>query len=681
MRKITTLLFLFLFVLIGNMFSQQTSIDSTIKSLNNDLNDTSKVKKLNSIARYYIYRNPDKSEEYIIEAIILAEEVKDQKAKSMSLDLYGIYYQNKGNYDQAKEKYQESLEIRQNIKNNNLIAVSYNNFGVLNRKKGEFDKSKDYFFKSLEISQQLKDSSLISRVFNNLGLVFENSGQYEEAISYHMKSLEIREKIGSQNDIASSLNNIGIIFISLKKYEEAIKYLNESLKIKEELDNKNAIASTYVNLGVVYYYKEMYDKAIDNFEKSKYIYKLIGDKRNLAATISNMAYMAKENGDLNLSIEYSLESIKILEEIGSTKKLCNSYNAASNSLFELNNYKLSKEYALKAKQLAEENNILPPLLETFNLLFKIHNSMSDYSQAIGYLEKYIEVKDSLFNEKSNKQILELQTKYETAEKEKELAQLSEKAILQKLKIEKRNKLIIALITSFILISVITFLIFRFSQIKQKQQELILEQRLLRAQMNPHFIFNAVSAIQNYIIKNKAIEASSYLSSFAKLMRSILQNSREELVLLDNEIQTLEDYLNLQKLRLDGKLEYKIQGKEEFDHEALAIPPMLLQPFIENAIEHGIMKKEEQKGKININFKKEENKLIVEIVDNGIGRKYTQTNKNSNHQSFATQITNERIKSIKKSYRKGISFYTIDLKSIENEPVGTKVIFELPLLYT
>ena len=142
-----------------------------------------------------------------------------------------------------------------------------------------------------------------------------------------------------------------------------------------------------------------------------------------------------------------------------------------------------------------------------------------------------------------------------------------------------------------------------------------------------------------------------------------------------------NYIELQKLRFENRFEYTVTIDDSIDKETVMIPPMLTQPFIENAIEHGIMKKEEQKGKININFKKEENKLIVEIVDNGIGREYAQSNKNSNHQSFATQITNERIKSIKKSYRKGISFYIIDLKSIENKPIGTKVIFELPLLYT
>lgn len=199
-------------------------------------------------------------------------------------------------------------------------------------------------------------------------------------------------------------------------------------------------------------------------------------------------------------------------------------------------------------------------------------------------------------------------------------------------------------------------------------------------MNPHFIFNAISAIQHYMVTNKSLEASSYLSSFAKLMRSILNNSKEELVTLETERQTLEDYLTLQSLRLDGNIVYTIEGISEIDSDELAIPPMLLQPFIENAIEHGILKKIDQKGKININFTEKQNKLHVEITDDGIGRGDADKMKDTEHKSFATEITNSRIKSMKQSYKKNIFFDIIDLKNSDNSPIGTKVIFELPLVY-
>ncbi|MDA3952732.1 MAG: tetratricopeptide repeat protein [Bacteroidales bacterium] len=679
MKKIVLLLGLYSILSLAT-YSQNTSIDSLTNSLKTGLNDTNKVIKLNNISKYYIYKEPKRAKDYIEKAINLADSLKYLHGKSNSLDILAIYYQNKGDYDDAEKYYAESLKIREKLKNNALIAVSLNNFGVLHRKKGEFDISKDFFFKSLSINQNLNDSISLAMIYNNLGLVFDNSGQYDEAITYHFKSLEIREKLGVKSDIASSLNNIGIIFISTEKYNEALKYLKKSLRIKEELKNQRAVASTYVNIGVVYYYQEMYDEALTNFEKSKNIYESIDDKKSLSATISNMAHLARKKGDLKLSSEYCLKSIKIVEEIGSLDQLCESYNAAGNIFYELNDYESAKKYVIKAKNIAEENNILPSLKASLDMLYIIYQTLGNYKQANLYLEKYIEVKDSLFTRESNKQLLELQTKYETAEKEKEIAQLAERNTQQKLTLEKRNNLVMALIASFILISVITFFIVRFKRVKQDQKALVLEQKLLRTQMNPHFIFNAVSAIQHYIMKNKPIEASSYLSSFAKLMRSILNNSREEFISLEAEILSLDNYLKLQKLRLDNKLEYNIEINSELDTVEITIPPMLIQPFIENSIEHGILKKKDQSGKINISFSDKEEKLLVEIIDNGIGRTVSEKLKKDNHKSVAIEITESRIKAMRQSYKKKVSFNVSDLTDDLNNPIGTKVIFELPLIF-
>jgi len=196
--------------------------------------------------------------------------------------------------------------------------------------------------------------------------------------------------------------------------------------------------------------------------------------------------------------------------------------------------------------------------------------------------------------------------------------------------------------------------------REQNRFLVLEQKLLRSQMNPHFIFNSLSSIQSFIFENNPVEAGSYLSRFAELIRSILYNSREEYITLEKEIQTLINYLDLQKLRYDNKFDYEIDLDPMLDKETISIPPMLAQPFIENAIEHGI-KHLNNPGIINISFTKLEETILLIVEDNGIGiraAKKINNAKAKEHQSLATIITRERIEILNKGQKKKLYYMDI-----------------------
>ena len=163
-------------------------------------------------------------------------------------------------------------------------------------------------------------------------------------------------------------------------------------------------------------------------------------------------------------------------------------------------------------------------------------------------------------------------------------------------------------------------------------------------MNPHFIFNSLYSIQNFIVTEKPDKASIYLSKFAKLVRNILDNSTEEYVTLEKEISTIDNYLELQKVRYAGKFNYRIDIADEIDTETMKIPPMLAQPFIENAIEHGI-KHRETPGHIDIRFSLKDHTLIFEVEDDGVGRQKAreiEIVQEPDHSSMATSLTRERL---------------------------------------
>ncbi|MCF8227554.1 MAG: histidine kinase [Bacteroidales bacterium] len=219
---------------------------------------------------------------------------------------------------------------------------------------------------------------------------------------------------------------------------------------------------------------------------------------------------------------------------------------------------------------------------------------------------------------------------------------------------------------------------RIRQLLAKKHTAELKQKLLRSQMNPHFIFNSLTAIQNFIYEKKPAEAGKYLSDFARLMRQILDNSREEYISLENEINYLSLYMELQKVRFENKFTYDIKTDTELEAEFTAIPPMLAQPFIENALEHGI-KNSGTRGEINIKFEKQNGGLVFEVTDNGIGiDRSTKVSTDAKHKSLAIEISRERLENINRGEKNKIRLSIEDIASLEPGKTGTRVRFSIPL---
>jgi LytS/YehU family sensor histidine kinase len=271
---------------------------------------------------------------------------------------------------------------------------------------------------------------------------------------------------------------------------------------------------------------------------------------------------------------------------------------------------------------------------------------------------------------------EMNYEFEKKETAAKLEQLKKEAVAAA--VSKKQQIIIWAVGALLLLAIIIFiLIVRQNKFRAEQRSMQLEQQLLRSQMNPHFIFNSLIAIESFIYKNEPKEAGKYLSGFARLMRLILENSKEEFVPLEKEIQTLENYLKLQKLRYDDAFEYSINVEENIDSAIIEIPPMLAQPFIENAIEHGL-KGLGKKGSISINFFLKNGELVFEVLDNGVGFEKSKAinNKAEGHRSLAITITQNRLKNLNKKNRK-IKVMMEDMKDDENRTIGAKVTFVVP----
>lgn len=237
----------------------------------------------------------------------------------------------------------------------------------------------------------------------------------------------------------------------------------------------------------------------------------------------------------------------------------------------------------------------------------------------------------------------------------------------------------------IIVLVISFLVFRYRlQIIQRRNEIqrnmeILEQKALLAQMNPHFIFNALNSIQSFLLYNENELAERYLLKLSKLIRLTLSNSRETEISIQKEIDSLNMYLELEQMRFKNRFGFHIENSLSKEELNKFVPPMLIQPFAENAIIHGF-KGLEQGGVINLNFKKVDNdRLIVEIIDNGVGyNKNKPVDQNTDHKSYATQITSERLNLFKERYQSEFDFSIDRLEDENGISKGTKVVISIPI---
>ncbi|MDX9845712.1 MAG: histidine kinase [Tenuifilaceae bacterium] len=222
----------------------------------------------------------------------------------------------------------------------------------------------------------------------------------------------------------------------------------------------------------------------------------------------------------------------------------------------------------------------------------------------------------------------------------------------------------------------------FYRRKDKLKIIELEQRLLLSQMNPHFVFNSLTAIQSYIFRNDPYMAGKYLANFSKLVRLILENSRAEYITISKEKETVTNYLELQSLRFENKFDYEIKVSADIDLEHHLVPPMMAQPFIENAIEHGIIHLS-NKGRITISYEISNESIILEVEDNGVGIEKSAEigeSKRTKHQSLATRITKERLRNLRKVHGKNIRMEIIDLASISNSThTGTRIRFYIPII--
>ena len=443
------------------------------------------------------------------------------------------------------------------------------------------------------------------------------SRNYIESVAYSNKSLSLFKGEDNQLYIGRAYNLLANNNINLNKEEEALREINIALSIFKNLKNKDEEVVVFDALARLYYRNGNYSKALEILKKSLALYIALDYDLRAFSTYGNIGSIYYKIKDYKNAIFFYKKAIKLNDE----NNFLNSNPLQDLGLIYLENnepekcidlHMISLKIQNKTGHLAIQKQIYDVLLDSIkgkNL--KSSNIVANY---FNKLPSYIIKRDSVI------QLMEkakVETRIKSIESQYKL-QIKTNELNQEIELNKQNKwfYIISLI-SLLFITLFLLQKYRNRQLKLRQEKLILEQKVLRSQMNPHFIFNALTSIQRNLLDEDLLKSSTSLARFAKLIRQNFEFTNKDLISLDEDLEALKNYIETQQLRFEDKFDYEINVQKELDLSYIQIPPMLLQPFVENAIEHGFRSKE-KKGNLTINVLKSSDLFKFEIIDDGIG---------------------------------------------------------------
>lgn len=720
----STISLLLLLFFSATVLSQSKVLDS----LNNELSiykqkDTIRVDLLNSLAHNYRRHNISIAEEKSIEANNLAKELDYKKGFAKSILIFSKIHITKGEFNEALDDALKSLKLYEEINSNNYkgLIAAYNTLGMVSNYQNDSDTAVEYFKKSLNIAKENKELRSQSDMLNNIGITYYSKGDFEEAINYYKKSIAICEEIGNPKRTLSTLNNIAVIFSIQGRYAEALEYYNKILIIYRADNKKDSIASTLQNMGIIYSEIEQNEKALAYFEESLQIHRALEAKLGMAINMNSIGSVFVDLKDYKKGLEYLNEALSLNKEINNNESLIACHNAigkvhiilqepslalnnfkssldlslSSNdkrniggshvnlaeAYLTLKNYPKTLQHATKGKQIIDNLEMLSEQKTVNNILSRVYEVTGEFKKALDYFRHHKTLNDSLFNKKNIEKIAQLEYEYKYKQA-LDSASIRELKLTKTVKVtsqdlEKSQRNYLWAIIGFLLVSILLgSIIFyqKFKNVKSKTQNIVIEQKLLRSQMTPHFIFNSLSVLQGMILNKEDKKSILYLSKFSKLLRITLENSRDKMVSLHQELTAVNNYLELQNLEASQSYQYTILVDDTIDKSSFMIPPMLIQPFIENAIEHAF-KNQKENRKIDIQLKYFNKKLICSITDNGIGIDSQKETKNQHKKSLATTITSERLRTLSKDFKIKGSI-TIEDRKKHNEQ-GTIVTLVIP----
>jgi sensor histidine kinase YesM len=721
---------------LAKTFNDLSQKDSTNFYINKSIKINQVAKNYDGLASNYFLlgdiaiseNNADKGITYYEKSLEFSKLAKTDESKEAKIFFkLGWLYRLKGEYATAIEKYLKTLSIAEKLQMKDLIAFCYSAMGTTFTRTKDFDKSL-YYLKKAEVAHEsggIKGISLAS-FYLNFGSYYDAVRDNKNALLFKEKAVAIFEKIPFNRNIIPLYGSIGSTYLNLMQFEKAMEYNKKGLQLAQKIGDSLNTCAFNLNIGQIFLNAE--DIIITNFKENA------SEKYNLALKAFNETVsIATKNGYkdyLKEGLKYKSNAYELQKDFKNAFLFYQEYINIKDSVNDIaskqkiNRLEVEYEFGKKEDSLKiiqantdaalqrqsflnkeqQQNIVLQDkelLLKNNELLLNkqtILNSNQQLSilnkdkelQHLAYLKTQADLQTEQLQNSEKQKVLTLVQK-ETLLKSAQVKSLSQENELNKL---KQRQLLIYGIAGLATLLFAGLYLFNRNRAKQAQLKVELEKKeaefqrsladvsmsALRSQMNPHFIFNCLNSIKLYTTQNDTVAASNYLTKFSKLIRMALENSRSETVTLDAELESLELYIQMEAMRFKEKLKYSIAIDKNVDSSFIEIPPMLLQPYVENAIWHGLMHREDG-GRIDIGVRvvPNEHTLAITIKDNGVGREKAAQLKSKSataHKSFGTKVTGERLDLINQIYKTGASVTTEDLTN-NGAVTGTLVTIKIP----
>ncbi|TNE53035.1 MAG: tetratricopeptide repeat protein [Bacteroidetes bacterium] len=522
---------------------------------------------------------------------------------------------------------------------------------------------------------------------------FFQKGELDSALIYANRGAKILKSVGDQQHILAAYNNMALIYNNMDKPEEAIKIYLKIYRLIENQETSIQHMAICNNLAVAYSNNQQLRESKKWFQKViKYAHEM-KHPMGLVYGLNGTASVNLDLDELDEAIDHSTEALRISLENGMDKTVIESYQNLGKAYSKLGKHDLSNSYLNKGLELARKFDSKQNLQVIYQYLAQNHKQQGKHQTALEYNELYHAIKDSIFSQDKVELIEELEKKYETATLKRKQTQLEFEKELQGVKAKRNRNYLIIISVIVVLLSISGILYFlqfknrkkaelnRLELTEQNKRLLVENQykdselKAIKAQMNPHFIFNALNSIQEYIILNEKELASDYLGKFADLIRLYLNQSNQTLITIEEEIKSLQLYIELEALRQEG-LEFEIKCEDEFLLEK-NLPPMLIQPYVENAIKHGLWHKQGVK-RLEICFYEKNELIVCEVSDNGIGLRASKkiNDQKNKHRSFSTDANASRLQIIQEKHGNQLSI-SIEEKVEQDQVLGTRVQIQIP----
>ena len=590
------------------IFSQKTvkNIDSLLVVLKSSKPDTSKVILYQTIAGHYNVTSLDSAKPFAEKGYRLAEKLNYDKGKWMNLNTLANYFERKTQYPEALAIYNQALDIIKRINSTKGFAVVLNNIGTIHIKKGE----------------------------------------YQEALTLLFEALKAEEKLNNQNGISQAYNNIGVVYYYLQNFDKSTEYLTKALETQEKLGNYNGLINGYNNIGAIKIYQEKYNEAIKSYEKALRISTKIKDKKNESIELANIGICWVNLKNYKKAEEFYQKSIRLKDSIGDFAGKSRSYINYGEAFSKQNKYDKAMEYLEKGLAIAESNNLKKEKETAFYLLSKVYSKKNDFKSSNEYLKKYISVKDSILNEAKTKAITEMETKYQTEKKEKEILEQRTLLAEKELQVKQKNYLLYASVGFALVLGLIGYLLYnqqklKNSQLKKENQLKValakietqnkLQEQRLRISRDLHDNIGAqltfiISSIDNlkYGFKDMGEKLANKLSGISQFTGQTIYELRDTIWAMNKEKITFEDlqarisnFINTAKMTSNTvQFSFTINPEVNKNRIFTSLEGMNIYRIIQEAVNNAI--KYANASTISKRVYKKNDKLQIAISDNGKG---------------------------------------------------------------